>query len=98
MGDIAPHLLQPRIRDLLNMAKEKADRRREAERRLTKPMLYVKGWPVRMLSDGEADLLAEVRSEVSAMLGFRARHVDRVSIHARYAELLDLQASRGRAV
>ncbi|MDG3580046.1 phosphoadenosine phosphosulfate reductase family protein [Rhizobium sp. YJ-22] len=97
LGDIAPHLLEPRIRDLFAMAKEKADRRREAERRLTKPMLYVKGWPVRILSDGEADLLAEVRSEVSTMLGFRARYVDRFSIHARYAELLDLQSSRGRA-
>ncbi|MCQ4633954.1 phosphoadenosine phosphosulfate reductase family protein [Shinella sp. CPCC 100929] len=97
LGDIAPHLLEPRTRDLLAMAKEKADRRREAEHRLTKPMLYVKGWPVRMLSDREADLLAEVRSEVSAMLGFRARYRDRASIHARYAELLDLHASRGRA-
>ena len=97
LGDIAPHRLEPRIRDLLAMAKERADRRREAERRLTKPMLYVKGWPTRMLSDGEADLLAEVRSQVSTMLGFRARHVGRASIHARYAELLDLQASRGRA-
>ena len=97
LGDIAPHLLQPRIRDLLALAKERADRRREAERRLTKPMLYVKGWPVRMLSDGEADLLAEVRSEISAMLGFRARYRDRESIHARYAELLDMHASRGKA-
>jgi hypothetical protein len=59
-------------------------------------MLYVKGWPVRMLSDGEADLLAEVRSEVSAMLGFRTRYHDRASIHARYAELLNLHASRRR--
>ena len=97
LGDIAPHLLEPRIRDLFAMAKEKAARRRAAERRLTKPMLYVKGWPTRMLSDGEADLLAEVRSEVSTMLGFRARYRDRASIHARYAELLDLHASRGRA-
>ena len=77
LGDIAPHLLQPRIRDLLAMAKEKA------ERRLTRSMLYVKGWPTRMLFDGEADLLAEVRSKVSAMLGFRARYRDRASIHAR---------------
>ncbi len=97
LGDIAPHLLQPDIRDLLALAKERADRRREAERRLTRSMLYVKGWPTRMLSDGEADLLAEVRSEVSAMLGFRARYRDRASIHARYAELLDMHASRGRA-
>ncbi|MBN8933934.1 MAG: hypothetical protein J0G97_19485 [Rhizobium pusense] len=97
LGDIAPHLLETRTRDRLAMAKDKADRRREAERRLTKPMLYVKGWPIRMLSDGEADLLAEVRSEVSTMVGIRARYLDRSSIHARYAELLDMRDSRGRA-
>ena len=50
-----------------------------------------------MLSDGEADLLAEVRSEVSAILGIRTRYRDRESIHARYAELLDMHASRGKA-
>lgn len=80
----------------LAIAKDKADGRREAGGRLMKPMLYVKGWPTRMLSDGEADLLAEVRSEVSTMVGIRARCLDRSSIHARYAELLDMRDSRGR--
>lgn len=77
------------------MAKEKADRRREADRRLTEPVPYVKGCPTRMLFDSEADLLAEVRSEASAMLGFRARYRDRALIHARYAELLDMHTNRG---
>jgi len=95
LGDIAPHLLEPTARDRLAMAKDKADRRRETERRLTKQMLYVKGWPIRMLSDCEADLLAEVRLEVSTMVGIRARYLDRSSIHARYAELLDMRGSRG---
>jgi 3'-phosphoadenosine 5'-phosphosulfate sulfotransferase (PAPS reductase)/FAD synthetase len=97
LGDIAPHLLQPRTRDRPAAAKDKAARRRAAEQRLTRPMLYVKGWPMRMLTDGEADLLAEVRSELSSMLGLRAGYLDRAAIHARYAELLELHASRGRA-
>ena len=97
LGDIAPQLLQPKARALLAAANDKAARRRAAEQRLTKPMLYVKGWPNRMLTDGEADLLAEVRRDVSSMLALRARYLDRASIHARYAELLDLHMSRGRA-
>ena len=96
LGDIAPHLLQPDMRDRLAAAKDKAVRRRAAEQRLTKPMLYVKGWPTRMLSDGEADLLADVRRQVSTMLGLRPRYLDRASIHARYAELLEAHARRGR--
>lgn len=97
LGDIAPHLLGDRLRDALAVAKEKARRRVEAERRITKPMLYVKGWPTRMLSDAEADILAEVRTEVSGMLGLRSRCLDRASIHARYAELIAIRSSKGRA-
>lgn len=97
LGDIAPHLLQPDMRVRLAAAKEKAARRRTAEQRLTKQMLYVKGWPTRMLSDGEADLLAEVRTEISTMLGLRPGFLDRASIHNRYAELLAIRASRRTA-
>lgn len=97
LGDIAPHLLQPNMQDRLAAAKERAELRRSAERRITRPMLYVKGWPTRMLSDGEADLLAEVRGEISALLGFRSRYLDRASIHARYAELIEARSSRRRA-
>lgn len=94
LGDIAPHLLRPNMRARLAAAKDKAARRRSAERRLSKQMLYVKGWPTRMLSDGEADLLAEVRTEISTMLGLRPGFLDRASIHTRYAELLEIRASR----
>ncbi|WP_244506328.1 phosphoadenosine phosphosulfate reductase family protein [Pararhizobium polonicum] len=97
LGDIAPHLLRPDMQARLAAAKDKAARRRAAERRLSKQMLYVKGWPTRMLSDGEADLLAEVRAEISTMLGLRAGFLDRASIHTRYAELLEIRANRRTA-
>lgn len=101
VGDVAPHLLGERLQNALAVAKQKARRRVEAERRITKPMLYVKGWPTRMLSDDEADVLAGVRTDVSSMLGLRSRCLDRASIQARYAELINLRAereSRGRGV
>ncbi|MFC0808981.1 phosphoadenosine phosphosulfate reductase family protein [Ensifer sp. P24N7] len=88
LGDVAPHLLDAQSRAALVRGKAAAVARVNAEGRITRPMLYVKGWPVRMLTDGEADLLAEVRQEVSHSLGFASRFVDRESIHARYAELL----------
>lgn len=97
LGDVAPHLLSAEMHDALAAAKEKATQRRALEQRLSKPMLYVKGWPTRMLSDGEADLLAEVRTEVGTMMGFRARYLDRDAIHGRYADLLEAHASRRRA-
>ncbi len=97
LGDVAPYLLGTEMRDAFAAAKDKAARRKAAEQRLTNGMLYVKGWPTRMLTDGEADLLAEVRSEVGTMLGLRARYLDRDEIHGRYAELLEAHASKRRA-
>lgn len=88
LGDVAPHLLDGAQRNALAMAKASAQMRVAAEKRITKPMLYVKGWPLRMLTDDEADILADVRREVSGLLGFQSGFLDRASIHARYAELL----------
>lgn len=60
-------------------------------------MLYVKGWPTRMLSDAAADRLADARAAVSGLLGLDARYLDRVAIHGRYAELLAARTSRAQA-
>jgi 3'-phosphoadenosine 5'-phosphosulfate sulfotransferase (PAPS reductase)/FAD synthetase len=88
LGDVAPHLLGGELADRLALAKVNAARRVAAEKRLTKDMLYVKGWPTRMLTDGEADLLAEVRAEVSSIIGLAPTFVDRQPIHQRYADLI----------
>jgi 3'-phosphoadenosine 5'-phosphosulfate sulfotransferase (PAPS reductase)/FAD synthetase len=94
LGDIAPHLLDRRQRHDLAAAKVRAGRRIAAERRITPDMLYLRGWPTRMLTDPEADILASVRQEVAGLYGFPARHLERDAIHARYAQLLAEKASR----
>lgn len=88
LADIAPHLLGEATRIAVLEAKRRAQKRMIAERRITRGMLYVKGWPTRMLTDAEADILAGVRREVSAIMGFRSACLTRNSIHARYAELI----------
>lgn len=96
LGDVAAHILTPESRDALAVAKQRAIDRKEIEARITKPMLYVKGWPTRMLTDDEADILAGVRRSVADLYGFEPRFIDRHSIHARYVELIDARA--GKAV
>ncbi len=89
LGDVAPHLLTPAMLDAFSAAKQRAAARKEIEARITKPMLYVKGWPTRMLTDDEAEILATVRNTVTELYGFNALHLTVDSIHERYASLLD---------
>lgn len=97
LGDVAPHVLTVAQRAGLAEAKNKAAQRIALESRITKPMLYVKGWPTRMLTNDEADLLAAVRRGVSHLVGIDAAHLERHSIHARYAELMAANEARKAA-
>lgn len=88
LGDIAPHLLGSELADRLVAGKARAAHRIAAEKRITKPMLYEKGWPTRMLTNDEADILARVRVEIASMFGWQPTFTDRATIHGRYAELI----------
>jgi 3'-phosphoadenosine 5'-phosphosulfate sulfotransferase (PAPS reductase)/FAD synthetase len=88
LGDVAPHLLTDELRAGLAKAKANARHRKALESSITDGMLYEKGWPTRMLTDDEADTLARVRADVCGLLGIEGKHLDRASIHARYAELM----------
>lgn len=97
LGDVAPHLLTPEGRDALAAAKQRAIQRKEIEARITKPMLYVKGWPTRMLTNEEAEILADVRNQVSYLYGFQSQHLTVDTIHERYAALLEEKSRKAAA-
>jgi len=88
LADVAPHLLSDGLRGTVLRAKEKATERVALEKLITKEMLYVKGWPTRMLTDAEAATLAKVRRAVSDLIGLSAGYLDVPTIHGRYAELM----------
>lgn len=94
LGDVAPHLLTGDQRRALGAAKHTANWRSHYERRIRPEMLYVKGWPTRMLTDAEAGILAATRRNVSELFGFCSRYLDRSEIHGRYAELIAKRQSR----
>lgn len=94
LGDIAPEILPSEMVIALSRAKQRAAQRKEIEARITKPMLYVKGWPTRMLTDDEAEILASVRNRVTELYGFRSQHLTVDGIHERYAALLDEKARK----
>ncbi|WP_292502512.1 phosphoadenosine phosphosulfate reductase family protein [Mesorhizobium sp.] len=88
LGDIAPHLLDADASHRFANGKIRALHRIAAEAKITPGMLYVKGWPTRMLTDAEADVLAETRSRITGLFGFNSDHLTRHSIHQRYADLM----------
>ena len=96
LGDIAPQLLTAHLRNKLAFAKDMARQRMELEKRITKPMLYVKGWPTRLLSAAEADILADVRTKMSGLLKLKAGYLDRASILQRYADLMAVRSHKGK--
>lgn len=97
LGDVAPQVLTGLQVVRLAEAKRKAARRVALESQITKPMLYVKGWPTRMLTDDEAQILASVRRGVSALIGIEAGYLTVPEIHRRYAELMEANEARRKA-
>jgi hypothetical protein len=94
LGDVAPHLLTQDARDRLAAAKAAAMVREAAEARLPKDLLYTSGWPTRMPTREEAELIAEVRQTVSAAVGIQTGVLDAQSVMDRYAELLVAKAAK----
>jgi 3'-phosphoadenosine 5'-phosphosulfate sulfotransferase (PAPS reductase)/FAD synthetase len=88
LADIAQHLLDAETAVALADAKQRGVKREQSEARIPEHLLYTKGWPTVMPTVNEADLLAEVRRSVAALLGLEVKYTDASSIIARYAELM----------
>ncbi len=88
LADVAPDLLTDAGRAAVVDAKQRAAERIAAERRIPRDMLYTKGWPTRMPSREEADLLASVRRKVSEVLRIEAEFLTGEEVQGRYAALM----------
>ncbi|MCL4499210.1 MAG: phosphoadenosine phosphosulfate reductase family protein [Chloroflexi bacterium] len=93
--DVAPHLLEESVWRRALDAKAQAARRESAERTIPKGLLYERGWPTRVPTVAEADLLAGIRAEVASAVGIPIRYSCADSIRARYAELLAWKQKKG---
>jgi 3'-phosphoadenosine 5'-phosphosulfate sulfotransferase (PAPS reductase)/FAD synthetase len=91
LGDVAPHLLTPELREGLAGAKQRAGDREAIEARIPKHLLYAKGWPTCIPTASEAELLCEVRSLIGAVLELPVQYVEPAALIARYQELFDLR-------
>lgn len=91
LADVAPELLDAAQREAIRAAKENAAARMRAEDRIPADLLHTRaGWPSRMPTPGEADLIAEVRQTVCSAVGITATYLDGGSVYARFSELIGL--------
>ncbi|WP_425953122.1 phosphoadenosine phosphosulfate reductase family protein [Ralstonia pseudosolanacearum] len=96
LSDVAPHILPLSLRNQAQKAKEIAAQRQIIEAEIPKHLLYTAGWPTCVPTWEEADLLARVRRQVSALLGLNAQYLDAASVLDRYASLLALKEAKGK--
>ena len=97
LADIAPQLLDDATRAQLALAKERAAKRVQIEKRVPKHLLYTKGWPTVMPTEAEAELLCAVRREVADLLGFKIQYTAPDKLVARYADLMAQKAVKEAA-
>lgn len=96
LADVAPHILSQSLRSQVEKAKVIAAQRQVIEAEIPEHLLYAKGWPTCLPTREEAELLARVRRQVSALLGFNAACLDAASVHDRYASLMALKEAKGK--
>ena len=97
LGDIAPHLLSEDMQRRLKDSQRRAALREAAEARIPTHLLYSKGWPQVMPTEAEARLLSSVRRHVADIMDLPVLYTEPHAILDRYAELMALNALRGKA-
>lgn len=86
--DVATHVMTPAQIERMAYAKERAAKRKQLEALVPEDLLFTKGWPHRLPTPAEAEVLAHVRKEVSALYGFTSLYTDAASLRARYEQLM----------
>lgn len=97
LGDVAPALLSPGLRYDLERARRDAVERRSIEEAMPAGLRYVKGWPPRMPTPGEADAIVEARTAILARHGLQDHFPDGKAVLDRFAALIDLKEAKARA-
>lgn len=94
LADVAAHLLSAEQLAQIAIAKAAASSRQQIEAQIPEHLLYTKGWPTSMPTWSEAELIAQIRREVSRLLSFESQFLTAETVRDRYAELLALKAEK----
>ncbi len=94
LGEVAIHLLDDQMREGLAAAKRKAELRAAVEAQIPQRLRFTRDWPTVIPTWEEAQLLADVRLQVAAVMGLVIDYTEPAAIQARYRELIEEKARR----
>lgn len=94
LADLGHHILDADTLSALAAAKERAAARQAIEDLYPVDLLYEKGWPKRVPSPHEAEIVAAVRREVAKVQGVEVQYTTADEVIRRFQELKDLKDSR----
>lgn len=92
LADIAPHLLSPALAAAIAVAKHKAVERQQIEAAMPAGLRYVKGWPIRVPANDEAEQIVVARRIILAHHGLDDPYGSPRAVIDRFAELMSLAA------
>lgn len=94
LGDIAPELLDESMIAGVKAAKQKVLDRERIECAIPHHLLYTAGWPTILPTYQEAEILAQVRRQISELYMMPVQYTDADSIRDRYQFLMDEKARK----
>jgi 3'-phosphoadenosine 5'-phosphosulfate sulfotransferase (PAPS reductase)/FAD synthetase len=94
LSDVAPSILSPGLAAAVEQAKRWAAQRRSIEEAMPAGLRYVKGWPVRVPTAAEAEVIAASRRIILTKHGLRDLYPTGASVIGRFQELLDLKEAK----
>ncbi len=95
LATVNPAILSDELRAQLVTAIRRAERRREIESVIPKELHYIKGWPTRLPSQAEAEIISTARNQIAELYGWDKSEMAGMTpatVTARYQQLMDAQA------
>ena len=96
LADLAPQLLSQEQQKKLSEAKEKAARRKLADRKIPEELLFDRTtkFPAFQPDINQSARLGEARGELGAILDLPVKYTNAQEVYDRYAELIELKAEK----
>jgi 3'-phosphoadenosine 5'-phosphosulfate sulfotransferase (PAPS reductase)/FAD synthetase len=92
LADVAPQWVDEQLRRRIDRAKLAAGERQRVEAELPAELLYAGGWPTRLPSPAEAEVIARVRRRVGTVVDIDVRYTESAAVIERFGDLLAQRA------